>query len=252
MGTDASQRAFARALTDPDAALPPGVIGSAARFNIHRNNIIASLTAVLASRFPVIRRLVGDDFFRAATGTFIARHPPQSPALVEFGGAFAVFLAAFEPAASLPYLTDIARMEWARHAAYHAADAAPADLSSIARLDRDRMSLLRFTMHPSAAIVASPFPILSIWRTNSFDAEVKPIALDAGSETVLIVRPHLEVITASLSAGSDIFITALATGATLGDAALAAADHEPAFDLAATLAVLFRKQAFAAIIPSTI
>jgi Putative DNA-binding domain len=108
MGTDASQWVFARALTDPDAALPPGVIGSAARFNIHRNNIIASLTAVLASRFPVIRRLVGDDFFRAATGTFIARHPPQSPALVEFGGAFAVFLAAFEPAASLPYLTDMA------------------------------------------------------------------------------------------------------------------------------------------------
>ena len=59
---------------------------------------------------------------------FIARHPPQSPALVEFGGAFALFLAAFEPAGSLSYLTDIARMEWARHAAYHAADAAPADL----------------------------------------------------------------------------------------------------------------------------
>jgi Putative DNA-binding domain len=252
MGTDALQQPFVRALTDPDAALPPGVIGSAARFNIHRNNIAASLTAVLASRYPVIRRLVGDDFFRAAAGTFIARHPPQSPVLMEFGGNFAAFLAALEPAASLPYLPDIARLEWARHAAYHAADAAPADLSLIARLDPDRMSLLRFTMHPSVAVVASPFPILSIWRTNSFDAEVTPIARDAGGETVLIVRPHLDVVTASLPAGSDNFIAALATGTTLGDAALAAAEHDPAFDLTATLAELFRMQAFTAIMPSTI
>src|SRR5262245_57068509 len=108
MGTDALQRALVRALIDPDAALPSGVVGSAARFNIHRNNIASSLIAVLASRYPVIRRLVGDDFFQAAAGTFIASHPPQSPALIEFGGAFAAFLAALEPAASLPYLSDIA------------------------------------------------------------------------------------------------------------------------------------------------
>src|SRR5262245_63799154 len=100
MDVDALQRAFARALTDHGAALPPGLIGSPERFNVHRNNIAASLTSVLASRYPVIRRLVGDDFFRAAAGTFISRHPPQSPALIEFGGTFAAFLAALEPAAS--------------------------------------------------------------------------------------------------------------------------------------------------------
>jgi hypothetical protein len=252
MGIDALQQAFICALIDPDAALPPGMVGSAARFNIHRNNIAASLIAVLASRFPVIRRLVGDEFFRAAAGTFIARHPPRSPALIEFGGTFAAFLAALEPAASLPYLPAIARLEWARHAAYHAADAAPADPSRITGLGPDRMSLLRFTMHPSAAVVASPFPILSIWRTNSFDAEVTPITLDAGGETVLIVRPHLDVVIAGLPGGSAELIAARASGATLGDAARTAAAHEPAFDLTTTLAELFRAQAFAAVTPSTI
>ena len=252
MYTDALQRAIARAITDPDAALPPGLIGSPARLNVHRNNIAASLTAVLAARYPVIRRLVGDDFFGAAAGTFIACHPPQNPALMEFGGAFSVFLAALEPAASLPYLPDIARLEWARHTAFHAADAEPADLSIIARLDPDRMPLLRLSMHPSAAVIGSSFPILSIWRTNSFDATVKPIALEAGGETVLIVRPHLDVVTAIMPTASDRFTAALAGGATLGDAAQAAAAHAPDFDLATALAELFRRQAFAAIIPSTI
>ncbi|MET0482188.1 MAG: DNA-binding domain-containing protein [Aestuariivirgaceae bacterium] len=252
MDADALQRAFARALTDHDAALPPGLVGSPARFNVHRNNIAASLTAVLASRYPVIRRLVGDDFFRAAAGDFIARHPPQSPALMAFGGAFGAFLTALEPAASLPYLPDIARLEWARHAAYHAADAEPADLSIMADLDPDRLPLLRLTLHPSAAIIGSPFPILSIWRTNSFDAAVIPIALDAGGETVLVVRPHLDVVTAIMPDGSDEFIAALAAGASLGEAAQAAAAHTAAFDLTAALAELFRRQAFAAIIPSAI
>jgi hypothetical protein len=251
MGADALQLEFARALADRDAALPRGLIGSAARFNIHRNNIAASLTAVLAARYPVIRRLVGDDFFRAAAGTFIARHPPRSPALLEFGATFAPFLAALEPAASFPYLPDIARLEWACHAAYHAADAVPADHALIAGLDPDRMPLLRFTLHPSAAVIASPFPILSIWRTNSVDAEVIPIALDAGSETVLIVRPHLDVVTAALPVGSDPFVAALAAGTTLGDAALVAAGQEPKFDLTRTLAELFRARAFSAITLST-
>ena len=71
MGTDASQWVFARALTDPDAALPPGVIGSAARFNIHRNNIIASLTAVLALGLALLHppRVYAQTLYGSVVGT---------------------------------------------------------------------------------------------------------------------------------------------------------------------------------------
>jgi Putative DNA-binding domain len=251
MDTDLLQQAFARALTDTEAAVPRGVIATPARFNIHRNNMVAGLEALLASRYPVIQRLVGEPFFAATARAFIAADPPRSPVLLEYGAAFAPFLAGFEPAAPYPYLPDIARLDWARHCAYHAADAPPADLSRIAALDPERMSRLRFNLHPSATVIASAFPILSIWRTNSFDAEVTPITLDGGGETALIVRPHLEVITTALPPGSDSFTAALTEGAALGDAANAAAEQEPVFDLTATLAALFRAQAFAMVLTTS-
>ena len=94
-------------------------------------------------------------------------------------------------------------------------------------------------------MIASPFPVLSIWRTNHFDVEVKEVALDQGGETVLVVRPRLEVFTAALPPGSDVLIAALGEGKTLGEAADAAMAKEPAFDLTAALAALFRTEAFA-------
>jgi hypothetical protein len=247
MDTESLQQAFARALADPDVAVPRGVIATPARFNIHRNNIAAGLKAVLAARYPVIQRLVGEPFFAATARAFTAADPPLSPVLLQYGATFAQFLARFEPAAPYPYLPDIARLEWARHRAYHAADAAPADLGLIGKLSFGQLPALRFTLHPSATIIASPFPVLSIWWTNQLDTEVKPIALDQGGEAALVVRPRLEVITTGLPPGSDRLIAALGTGAALDEAADLAMAAQPAFDLAAALATLFRAEAFAAI-----
>src|SRR5689334_4466449 len=247
MDTRSLQQAFARALADGDAAVPLGVVATPARFNIHRNNIAASLTAVLAARYPVIRRLVGPSFFAATARAFIAVDPPRSPVLIEYGASFAGFLSRFEPASGHAYLADIARLEWARHRAYHAVDAAPADLGLIGRLDSGDLPGLRFTLHPSAAVIASAFPVLSIWRTNYFDVEVKEVALEQGGQTVLVLRPRLEVLTTALPRGSDALIAALGERRSLGEAADAAMAKEPAFDLTAALAALFRAEAFAAV-----
>jgi hypothetical protein len=243
MDTRLLQRAFARALADSNAAVPRGIVATLARFNIHRNNIAAGLTAILAARYPGIRRLVGQPFFVATARAFIAAEPPRSPVLIEYGASFARFLSRFEPASGYPYL---ARLEWARHRAYHAADAAPADLRLIGRLDFSELPALRFTLHPSAAVIASPFPVLSIWRTNHFDLEVKEVALDQGGETVLVVRPRLEVFTGALPPGSDVLIAALGEGKILGEAVDAAMAKEPALNPTAALAALFRAEAFAA------
>jgi hypothetical protein len=95
-------------------------------------------------------------------------------------------------------------------------------------------------------VIASPFPVLSIWRTNHFDVEVKEVALDQGAETVLVVRPRLEVFTGALPPGSDVLMAALGEGKILGEAVDAAMAKEPAFNPTAALAALFRAEAFAA------
>ena len=74
-------------------------------------------------RYPVTRRLVGDDFFRAMARAFVAAQKPRSPVLIHYGADFPAFVEAFEPAREIPYLTDVARLENAWVEAYHAAEA---------------------------------------------------------------------------------------------------------------------------------
>jgi len=237
------QAGFSRALLKRGEAAPAGLI-RANRFGVYRNNVFASLTAVLRIRYPVIERLTGEEFFQAATSLFIAAHPPSTPVLIEYGEDFPAFLQNFEPARGAPYLADVARLEWLRHAACHAADLEPLTAQSLAYVPPEEAAQLTFEFHPSAGLIASPFPVVSIWQTNTCDTEVRPISPELGGEAALIVRPGLEVTVLRLNPDEYAFAAALAQGAALAGAA-AEASARGEFSLAQSLAKLISAGAFA-------
>lgn len=130
--------AFAAALLNPDLPPPTGLCarnGSdpSIRFAVYRNNVIFSLIDALADSFPVVQMLVGETFFRAMAREFAYQYPPRSPVLAQYGADFPGFIGDFQPAASLPYLADVARLEYAYIQAYHAADAAALPASQFAQ-----------------------------------------------------------------------------------------------------------------------
>ena len=125
---------------------------------------------------------------------FVMEQPPRSPLLATYGDEFPDFIAAFEPARELPYLADVARLEAARTRAYHAADAAPAGADRFAELDGDAIGDIRIEMHPSAEIVRSPYPIVTIWAMNSGEQELAPIENWRG-EDALVCRARSSTCT---------------------------------------------------------
>ncbi len=227
------QADFADKLLKPEAPPPSDVNGPSAtppvkRYNVYRNNVVASLIQVLEARYPVVLRLVGEEFFRGMARLYLDAEPPRSAVLAEFGGGLSQYINGFEPAKDLAYLADVARLEWLQHVAYHAADALPLGPGDLASVAAATVPKLKFALHPSVGVFASAYPIVSIWETNKRDDEVKPIRLDQGGETALVVRPALEVATRKAPPGTDTFLAALATGRTLAEAAataLAANDH---------------------------
>jgi hypothetical protein len=235
------QRAFADAVLDSAAAVPEPVTGKtegmpSRRFAVYRNNVYASLIDVLAGRFPVVGRLVGEDFFRAMARAYVAQEPPRSAVLIQYGSSFPAFIASFPPAAAVPYLADMASLEWAWHAAYHAADAAPLPLADLTRV-ADRAEEAVLTLHPSLAVVRSAYPIVSIFELNTQAGEVHPTRLEGG-EDALIVRPKLEVEIRRLPQGDASFVLALKQQKSLAESASLALHQEPGFDLEANLAGL--------------
>jgi hypothetical protein len=171
------QSDFARALRDPDLAIPYGVASYNSdapreRFAVYRNNVVVGLVSALEARFPATRRIVGEDFFKGAARLFAAAQPPRSPLMMFYGDAFPDFLADFEPARAVPYLADVARLEAARTRAYHAADAKPLTPAALSGGIPEALAGMRFNLHPSVEIVASDYPIVTIWAMNSGEIDL--------------------------------------------------------------------------------
>jgi hypothetical protein len=188
------------------------------------------------------------EFFGAMARQFVMQHPPRSPLLAQYGDDFADFIATFGPARDLPYLADVARLEAARTRAYHAEDATPLGADDFAVIDADALGDIRLQPHPSAAILRSPFPIVTIWAMNSGELEPRPIELGQG-EDALVVRPHLDVEIRALPPGGAVFLRSLADGQPLRDAIAAAFADHAGFDLTGSLAGLIGSGVVCTILP---
>ena len=219
---------FARRLLEPTLPAPPkGLVtlidnaSLAQRYAVYRNNIATSLIDALAESFPAVHKLVGCAFFRATALSFVRAQPPTSPLLLDYGGMFPDFLRDFPPAISLPYLSDIAALEWAKIEAFHASDQSPLDLVQLAAQSPNQLFEQNLLLHPATRLVESNFSILSLWKDVIQSADAKdftPFDLQQ-PEDVLITRPEWEVCAFILPPGGADFIRAIDAGANLGRAA---------------------------------
>ena len=230
-------------LEGPVGDLAPAIaedgIAAEARLDIYRHHVIASLTAVLESTFPVVCRLVDGRFFAYTADAFIRREPPSGPCLFEYGAEFPRFLAEFPACRHLVYLADVARLEWAMNVGAHAEDVVPLDPSALARIDPTRVGELSFGFDPSLTLLRSPWPIDRIWRANQASVGAEPaVDLDAGGVCLEVRRRDDEVVFGALSEAAYAFRSALRDGERLATAAATAFAVDPTFDLVGALRAL--------------
>ncbi|AOE64291.1 DNA-binding domain-containing protein [Pseudomonas corrugata] len=235
-----SQAAFTAALLDIRQPCPEGLYSSngadpASRFAVYRNNVQGSLINALAEAYPVVRQLVGDEFFRAMAAAYVQVSAPHSPLMSGYGADLADFIEGFEPASSVPYLADVARLERLRTLAYHAADAHPLGHEQIAAALADPQSLdgLCVTLHPSVRLFDSAFAVVAIWAAHQTDIGLAEIDPNQG-QYALVLRNGHEVEVFALDRGAFTFLRNLQSGQPLGQALACA----PTFDITQTLALL--------------
>ncbi|MDE1175602.1 MAG: DNA-binding domain-containing protein [Edaphobacter sp.] len=243
------QYEFAAALLDPTASIPSGLVGpdgrpSVRRFGVYRNNVIVGLVDALRGTYPAVCRLVGEEFFLAMARMYATQHPPESPVLISYGASFAGFLERFEPVKDLPYLPDVARMEYAWVESYHAEESEPLAVSTLETIAPEDLPGLRFHFHPSTRLVSSKYPALTIWRMNLGDIEPAEIALaDSEAEEVLIVRPRSHVEVRGLLHSHALWIQQLIRGETVLSATASVLECISDFDPAAALVLLMESNA---------
>ena len=240
------QDAFARALLAPATAAAAEVAALTAQpaFAVYRNTVIKGCIDALRANYPAVARLVGDEWFRAAAAIHVREALPAEPMLLNYGAAFADFLARFEPAAELPYLPGVARLDRYWTEAHAAPDVDALDPAIVARFEPETLAATVLHPHPAARWAwFDDAPIHTIWSRNR-SGEALDDNLDWRPEGALLTRPRDAVEWIALDAAGCAFLDACAAGGTLAAAAQAALAVQGDADLARLMSTLLAAGAF--------
>lgn len=206
------------------------------RLQIYRNNFVGGLTEALQAIYPKIKQLVGEDFFNYTADCYIHAYPSVSSDLRNYGSHFSEFLRTFSHASSLPYLPDMAQLEWMVHEVFHAGDAPSLNLTTLSTLSTELYNSIRFHLHPASKLFSSIFPILQIWQiclenTNN----EKIINLETRGIELLIIRRELEIAFDVLTQPEFAFLSVCSNNGTLTEACDAALKIDSGFDVTTCL-----------------
>jgi hypothetical protein len=209
-----------------------------ARLAIYRNTATGSLVAALRLSYPAVQLLVGAEFFEGAARLFIEQNPPLSAHLDSYGGMFPDFLARMPEAASLTYLPDAARFEWAVNEVLRAPDVKPLDLTHVAQLEHDALESVSFVPSPAVKLLESAFPVDVIWQAvlHHDDGALAQINLVSDPVSLMIRRSASGIDVKRVAQWQWQFAATLLAGHPLDAAFVEAADVEAHVWLASLLA----------------
>ncbi len=218
------------------AKIEAGNLTEQKRLNIYRNNVFSNYRNALEAVYPAIASLVGADYFRAAAHRYIERYASVSGDIHRFGEDFGELLASLPGAVDLAYLPDVARLEWAVHAAFHAANVERLDSRRLQAVPTDQYPNLRFVLNPAARLLKSHFPIWQIWRVNLPDYRGdQHVDLGEGPESLLVMRRNFVMEVEAIAAAEFAILDAFSRHESFGDALDVGVAIDPILDVGAFL-----------------
>ncbi|MCK5432550.1 MAG: putative DNA-binding domain-containing protein [Gammaproteobacteria bacterium] len=217
-------------------------LSSIDHFNIYKGSITASLNRTLREIYPVCNRLTGDNFFNAMGKEYMRNTPSRSADLANYGEDFQSFIANFKHTENLPYLPDVARLEWAWHRAFNAADESGIDLAALGKVSEADKPHIVFYLPTSASLIASEFPIHHIWQVNQPDFKGDDqVDLDEGGIKLLVWREDYTMRIDPLDDVEWSILNEIETGNTFDTVCSHLCRHDPAPDIENILPALVQR-----------
>jgi hypothetical protein len=246
------QTCFAAALRgDPHALashVTSGGIDPDGRISIYRNNARAMFDQALERTYPVLRRRVGDEYFRQLAHGYRARHPSRSGDLHWIGEHFPAYVAETETGTGYEWLAELAALEWACENALVAQQESAVGAESLSLLRPEQLGATRLKLQPSLRCVASSFPVLDVWRSNQPGADGAPTDLQRGAQCIAVSCSAGGLELRAVSPAVLEFLRLLQGGETLGEAV--DGSRVPIEGLPDALALLFQAGLVTDVLPT--
>lgn len=200
------------------------------RVAVYRDGYPARLREALEESHPAVLHLVGPSASNALVRRYIASLSRHSYNLNDVGAEFCDFLEHDPLRAALPFLPELARLEWAIVRAFHACDGPPLDGTRLATLTAAQWQSAVLRFQPSLAVLRSNWPLLSLWQARDVPLADIDIDVENRSQCVLVRRRGTAIHCDLVSDGEASVLQALLGGTRLGElgSLLAAGDGQVA------------------------
>jgi hypothetical protein len=199
--------------------------------SIYHLNMRDGLCDVLGDTYSSVRKLVGDDFFKSMARSFVAANPPRSADMNRYGEGFCAHIETIPAAAFLPYLSDMARFDWAWNAAFFAADQKNLNSAAFADISPADYERLGFTLKESVHLIASDYPLDSLWHFCEADGRAPAPNTNEGNVFLIVWRPEMDVQTLRLTEAEYLTLLSLSMGAGLLESLEHGMRVDPLFDM---------------------
>ncbi len=220
----------------------PGKFDSNELMQVYRNNYYISLTEALRSVYVSVDKLVGKGFFDFVAHGYIEAHPSRSGNLHELGGEFETYIGALEQAASVPYIADVAKLDWAWHRMFHAEDSNSLAIDVLVGYQHKDFGALCFQLVPACQILKMDYTVFGLWNhcreIPGFESSDE-LSYENEQQFIMIYRSGLDVVVAMVSQAKALFIEKLREGMCLADVAELAMEVDTEFQLPDALQSLF-------------
>ena len=211
-----------------------------ARLSIYKNNFYFSLIEVLADTFPTVKKILGDEFFKATCQNYLQQTPPTSPIVLESGEQFPAFLKNFKPISHIEYLADVAMFDWYRQCSYHSPFETALNQEDFQKFNPNHLVFSKVTPVDSAFILSSNYAVYSIWELNQAPESQKQQVDSNDKESVLIIQDDGDIQVYLLDENLYEFLNLLTQENTIANALEHVMSSEPEFNASAAIAFIIQ------------
>ena len=198
------------------------------RLTIYHRGVSIGFRDVLGGIFDVVRKLVGDEFFNHVADHYVRKHPSQTGNVHDFGAEFPNFLASFPGLESLPYLPDVASLEWSYHTVFHSPTGEMLNIEKLSQVPESRYGKLNLLFSPACCLFSSKYPVLRIWQVNQDEYQGdQTVSLDEVGEQLAIVREGKQIVFHSLEPAAFAMLEAISRGVMFDQVCQAALEVDP-------------------------
>jgi len=208
--------AFAAEIADVLVCSSPEAV--TARLRAYTGGYPARIGEALAEMYPALKHVVGVSAFAALVARYVPHVPDGIYNLSDVGVSLAEFLAGDTLTRDFPFASDLARLEHAVHAAFHARERPPLDPASLADWTMEDWSSAVLDFQPSVTLVSSAWPVRDVWDARDTPVEDIDIALEGRPQQVLVHRSGYDVVCEALDVEEADALEQMQEGARLGEA----------------------------------